>query len=322
VNGREEILKIIASTESPTRLHEVMSDVISNLDFQGGNALTGLASGQPDLDDMTRGLHNGDLIVIAGRPSSGKTALALNFAEHIAVAQNKSVAFFSLEMRRQDVALRLMSSRCRIDGQRLRKGMLSNAQVKCLMENAEVLFKAPLLIDDTPGLGFDDLADRAVGLKKNSSLQLLIVDSVNLMEPFADDAPYTRVARLCHSLKAMARTLDLPIVVTAQCSVPKEDLPKPRLTEIRESAALSEDADVVLLLHREEMRYSPGTTEFGDAKGYAELHVAKQRNGPTGRIDLFWQPEFTRFNPYSPNSAQSAGQGPQDAEDGATQGPF
>jgi len=281
----------------------ILSQVIQTLDFQGGHAITGLDTGYYELNDMTRGFQPGELIILAARPSVGKSALALNFAEHIAVDQNQPVAFFSLEMSREELALRLLSSRARVDGQKLRKGQLSTPEVHKIQEVAGYLYKAPLYIDDTPALRVLDLRAKARRLMAHHHVKFIIVDYLQLMSSPGAESRQVEVSNISRGLKALGRELRIPILAVAQLRRESEEHNRPRLSDLRESGAIEQDADVVMLIHREEMRYPVGTPQRAEHEGQAELIIAKQRNGPTGKVNLTWSWQCTRFESFSPLEA-------------------
>jgi replicative DNA helicase len=282
----------------------ILSQVMQTLDLQGGHQVTGLETGFADLDDSTRGLQPGEMIVLAARPSVGKSALALNIAEHVAVSKAQAVAFFSLEMSKEELALRLLSSRAEVNGQKLRKGMLSDAEVRRIQETADYLYQSPLYIDDTPSLRAIDLRAKARRLLLRHNIKLIIVDYLQLMSgPGADESRQVEVSNISRGLKAVARELRVPVLAVAQLRRESEEHNRPRLSDLRESGAIEQDADVVLLLHRESMRMTPGSEEQAQAMGEADLIIAKQRNGPTGTLKLVWQREFTRFRSWSPREA-------------------
>jgi len=281
----------------------ILSQVMQTLDLQGGHSVTGLDTGYYELNDMTRGFQPGELIILAARPSVGKSALALNFAEHVAVDQNQSVAFFSLEMSREELALRLLSSRARVDGQKLRKGQLSTPEVRKIQEVADFLYKAPLYIDDTPGLRVIDMRAKARRLMARYGIKLIICDYLQLMSAPGAESRQVEVSNISRGLKALARELRVPIIAIAQLRRESEEHNRPRLSDLRESGAIEQDADVVLLIHREEMKYAVGSDERAQVQGQAELLVAKQRNGPTGKVDLTWLRQFSRFESWSPREA-------------------
>ncbi|HUX00799.1 MAG: replicative DNA helicase [Phycisphaerae bacterium] len=279
----------------------ILSQVMQTLDFQGGRAITGLETGFYELDDMTRGLQKGEMIVLAARPSVGKSALALNLAEHIAVDLEKPVAFFSIEMSRESLALRLLSSRAKVDGQRLRKGTLTNDEAEHVRDAAARLYEVPLYIDDTPGLRIIDLRAKARRLLARHRIELVIVDYLQLMTTGQrEENRQVEVANISRGIKSLARELNIPVLAISQLRRESEERTQPRLSDLRESGAIEQDADVVMLLHREEMRHAQGSKEYEETKGKADLILAKQRNGPVGTIHLTWIWRYTRFEPLSP----------------------
>ncbi len=281
----------------------ILSQVLATLDLQGGQAVTGLETGYVDLDDKMRGLQPGELIILAARPSVGKSALALNIAEHVACDRGKPVAFFSLEMSKSELALRLLTSRAGIDGQKLRKGNLSDAEVQLVQQAAALLYECPLHIDDTPAIRVVDLRAKARRLLHRHEIQMVIVDYLQLMSAPRSENRQVEVASISRGLKALARDLNVPIVAMAQLRRETEEHKRPRLSDLRESGAIEQDADVVLLLHREQMRHAPGSREHDEAQGKAELIIAKQRNGPTGLVRLVWRAAQTRFESWAPHEA-------------------
>jgi len=280
-------------------VRSILSQIMQTLDLQGGRAVTGLETGFFELDDMTRGLQPGEMIVLAARPSVGKSALALNIAEHIAVDLDKPVAFFSIEMSKQELALRLLSSRARVDGQRLRKGNLSNPDVEKVKEAAARLYEVPLYIDDTAGLRVIDLRAKARRLAARHNIQLMVVDYLQLMSAPGAENRQVEVASISRGLKALARELGVPVLAISQLRRESEEHRRPRLSDLRESGAIEQDADVVMLLHRPELYLDPKSEEYKQVQGKAELLIAKQRNGPTGEIQLTWLRDQTRFESYS-----------------------
>ena len=285
-------------------VRSILSQVMQSLDLQGGRAITGLETGFYELDDLTRGLQDGEMIVLAARPSVGKSALALNIAEHVAVDLEKPVAFFSIEMSREALALRLLSSRAKVDGQKLRKGMLSNDEAAKVRDAASRLYEVPLYIDDQPGLRIIDLRAKARRLVARHKIELIIVDYLQLMTSGQrEENRQVEVANISRGLKSLARELHLPLLAISQLRRESEERNLPRLSDLRESGAIEQDADVVMLLHREEMRHRAGTPEYREAQGKADLIIAKQRNGPVGTIALTWMWQYTRFAPASPREA-------------------
>ena len=284
----------------------ILSHLMQVLDFQGGRAVTGVATGLSDLDDRTRGLQPSELIVLAARPSVGKSALALNIAEHVAVDRSEPVAFFSLEMSKEELALRLLSSRARADGQKLRKGMLSNAEAQRVREVGQFLYEAPLFIDDSAGLRVLDLRAKARRLYLRHNIKLIVVDYLQLMTSPGAESRQVEVATISRGLKGLARELKVPVLAVAQLRRPPPTQPRdeqPQLSDLRESGAIEQDADVVLMLDRKATRLKYGTPEYNEVAGEGELYIAKQRNGPTGLVKLTWMREFTRFESWSPREA-------------------
>jgi len=282
----------------------ILSQLMQTLDFQGGRAITGVETGLHDLDDRTRGLQPGEMIVLAARPSVGKSALAMNIAEHVACDKGVPVAFFSLEMSKEELALRLLSSRARVDGQRLRKGALSDGEAARVRDAGEYLYQTPLYIDDTPALRVLDLRAKARRLYLKHEIKLIIVDYLQLMTSPGSESRQVEVSNISRGIKALARELKVPVVAVAQLRRPAPNQPRegvvPQLSDLRESGAIEQDADVVLMLDREATRMKPGTPEYDAVAGQAELIIAKQRNGPTGLVKLTWLREYTRFESWSP----------------------
>ncbi|MBL7141350.1 MAG: replicative DNA helicase [Planctomycetes bacterium] len=311
-------------------LRSILTEVMQKIELVGGSGITGLPTGFMDLDDKTRGLQAGEFIVLAARPSVGKSALALNIAEHIAVNLNRGVAFFSLEMSKEELALRLISSRAEVDGQALRKGKVSTEKARFILDDVvnSVLKDAPLYIDDSAALRIIDLRAKARRLLARRNIELIIVDYLQLMTSPGAESRQVEVSNISRGLKALARELGVPVLAVAQLRRESEEHKRPRLSDLRESGAIEQDADVVLLLHRESMRHTPGSAEHTQHAGTAELIIAKQRNGPTDMLRLTWQREFTRFRTWSPREAAAgypmeqytvAGPAapPDDADDGA-----
>jgi len=285
----------------------VLADVMQKVDFIGKRAITGVPTGFADLDDKTRGLQPGEFIILAARPSVGKSALALNIAEHVAVDAELPMAFFSLEMSKSELVLRLLSSRAEVDGQQLRKGTVPREKARLIVQKvAPYISNKPLYIDDTPGLRVIDLRAKCRRLLARYNVKLVVVDYLQLMSSPGAENRQVEVSNISRGLKALARELDLPVLAVAQLRRESEEHKRPRLSDLRESGALEQDADVVLLLHREAMRQVPGTKEYDQVAGQAELIIAKQRNGPTDRLKLTWQREFTRFQTWSPREAPPA----------------
>ncbi|HEV3259105.1 MAG TPA: replicative DNA helicase [Gemmataceae bacterium] len=259
-------------------------------------AISGLPTGFVDLDEKTAGLQNSELIIIAARPSAGKTALAINIARHVAVEDEQPVFIVSLEQSRIELAERFLCCQARVDSHKLRKGHLSSEDMQKLIEAGGILRNTKLFIDDTPGLGMLRIAANARRLKLRHGIKLVVIDYLQLIEPDnRRESRQEQVSHLSRRLKFLARELALPVVALAQVNRTSEDRQdhKPRLADLRESGSLEQDADTVMILHRPEM-YEPGQHE-----GIVEVNVAKQRNGPTGEITLTFLKQFMRFENFA-----------------------
>jgi replicative DNA helicase len=269
--------------------------------YEKRGAVTGLPTGFVDLDRMTSGLHPAEMIVIAARPSMGKTALAMNIAEHVAMNVGKAVAVFSLEMSSQQLVQRLLCSRAKVDLQRVRNGFLSERDFPNLTAAAAKLAAAKMFIDDTPGLSIMELRAKARRMKSQYDIQLVVIDYLQLLRSTsrrAQDNRQLEISEISGGIKALAKELDLPIIVIAQLNRQPDARAKeggrPRLSDLRESGSIEQDADVVGLLVRPEY-YETDDDARQEKAGEAELILAKQRNGPTGDIALTFLKEYTRF---------------------------
>src|SRR5213596_1893756 len=265
-----------------TKLSEVLVESIKTIErlYEQKQAVTGVSTGFADLDALTAGLQPSDLIVVAGRPSMGKTALCLNIAEHAALRADVGVAIFSLEMSKEQLALRMLCSESRVDLKRVRTGHLSDREFPKLAMAAGRLADAPIFIDDTPALSVLELRAKARRLKRDPStkLGLIIVDYLQLMRSTeGKDNREQEISEISRSLKALAKELSVPVIALSQLNrqVESRNPPKPRLADLRESGAIEQDADVIAFIYREEVY-----VEDSDKKGVAEIIVAKQRNGP------------------------------------------
>lgn len=256
-------------------------------------AITGLSTGFAELDNILSGLQPSELVVIAGRPSMGKTALALNIAEHVGANEGKPVLIFSLEMSREQLAQRMLCSQATVDGQRLRRGNLSEADWQRLSHAIGRLSEAPIFIDDSPSATALDIRTRARRLKAEHGLSLIIIDYLQLVQGHGRvENRNQEIAEITRSLKTLARELEVPVISLAQLSRAVEATAdkRPLLSHLRESGEIEQSADVVAFIYREDY-YKPDT----ERRNIAEIIIAKQRNGPTGTIELMWQREYTRF---------------------------
>ncbi len=276
-------------------LKELIKSSIETIDalYQRKGFITGLATGFTELDQMLAGLQLSDFIVVAGRPAMGKSSLALGLAEHASVIQKIPVAIFSLEMSKEHLVQRMLCSHARINAHNVRTGMLSTSDWPKLTQAAGKLSEAPIFIDDTPGISILELRAKARRLRSRHGIGLLILDYLQLMEePSHSDNRQQEIAVISRNLKALARELQIPVVAVSQLSRAPErrETFRPRLSDLRESGAIEQDSDVVLMLFREEY-YNP--TE--ENQGIAEVIISKQRNGPTGTVKLAFIKEYTRF---------------------------
>ena len=261
--------------------------------------ITGISTGFTELDRMTNGLHEAEMIVIAARPSMGKTALAMNIAEHVAISSKLPVAVFSLEMSSQQLVQRLLCSRARVNLQKVREGFLAERDFPSLTAAASKLAEAEIFIDDTAGLSILELRAKARRLKAQKNIQLIVVDYLQLLKSTtrrAQDNRQLEISEISAGLKGLAKELKVPIIVLAQLNRQPEARSggKPRLSDLRESGSIEQDADLVGLLVRPEV-YEEDEDARAEKAGEAELIIAKQRNGPVGEVPLTFLKEFTRF---------------------------
>jgi len=272
--------------------------------------VTGLSTGYYTLDEKTCGLQDGEMIIIAGRPSMGKTSLALNIAEHIGVMEKAPVAIFSLETGRQQLAERFLCSSSEIDAQKVRKGMLDTEHYEALRDACGELSEAPIYIDDTSSLTPLGLRAKARRLKSQRGIRCIIVDYLQLMHLGTSriESRQQEITTISRYIKALARELNIPVVVLSQLNRSPEGREghRPRMSDLRESGSIEQDADVVMLLHREDY-YHRGEKDY-ESDNKAELIIAKQRNGPTGNVELIFREKFTRFENAS-YAEQPAGGG-------------
>jgi replicative DNA helicase len=280
-------------------LKEVIKDSIEAIDrlYQKKSHVTGIPSGFIDFDIKTAGLQSSDLIVIAGRPSMGKSALALGIAEYVGVIEKIPVAFFSLEMSKEQLVQRLLCAHAKVDAHKVRTGYLSPSDWPRLTAAAGKLSESPIFIDDTPAISVMELRAKARRLKSHHDIQLIILDYLQLMRGSTSiENRQQEISEISRSLKSLARELNVPIITISQLSraVERRDDHRPQLSDLRESGAIEQDADVVVLILREEY-YNPTP----DNQGIAEIIIAKQRNGPVGSISLAFIKEYTRFENLS-----------------------
>ena len=277
-------------------LHDAMERIDARM--RGEHTQGGVDTGFTDLDAMTGGLHNGELIVLAARPSMGKTAFAMNIAEFVSVTSRVPVLFISLEMSAIELADRLLCSYAKVNGHQLRNGTISKEDRMRLVEKAGEISSAPLFVDDSPGRTVTEIAAAARRIaRREGRLGLIVIDYLQLCEPDNPKDPrQEQVARMTRRLKGLAREMQVPIICLAQLNrqteAGKDNIP--RLSHLRESGAIEQDADVVMFVHREEY-YQTNDDDRQRLAGQAELIISKQRNGPIGDIKLAWKKDYTRF---------------------------
>ena len=297
--------KIFAVTEkkisgSVIPLQDLLQEAYDLIESRDGAHITGLPTGYHELDDLLCGLQKSEMIIIAGRPSMGKTSFALNIAEHIGADHGKPVVIFSLEMSKQQLVERFLCSRGRVDLQRVRKGTISTNEYERLRDACSELFHQPIFIDDTAGLTPLMIRAKCRRLKSQHDIQCVLIDYLQLMTLGGKtESRQQEVSTMSRYLKALARELDIPVVVLSQLNRSPEGREghRPRMSDLRESGSIEQDADVVMLLHREDY-YHKGEEDWED-KNTAEIIIAKQRNGPTGSVKLYFESEFTRFETLS-----------------------
>jgi replicative DNA helicase len=259
-----------------------------------GSMVTGLPTGFRDLDKMLAGLHPSNLLIVAARPGMGKSSLALNIAQNAAIHHDAPVALFTLEMSREEVVSRMLCAAGRIDSQRLRSGQLSESDFTKLSNAASILYKKPIFVDDSPGLTVTEIRAKCRRMRRRPGLGLVVIDYLQLMQGSGQENRQQEIAVISRSLKNLARELDVPVIALSQLnrSMEQREDKRPRLSDLRESGSLEQDADVVMFIYRHEY-YHP---EAQETKGIAEVAVAKHRQGATGRIDMTFLPEFTLFS--------------------------
>jgi len=310
--AREEVARFVDEAEqaiyqiaekktraSFTRVGDMITETFRQIEqlYERKEMVTGVPTGFTDLDRMTAGLQPSDLIIVAGRPSMGKTSFCLNIAEHVAIEKGIGVAVFSLEMSKEQLVLRMLCSQARVDLSKVRTGFLAQKDFPRLAEAAGRIHDAPIYVDDTPALSALEVRAKSRRLKrtKEANLGLIIVDYLQLMRGSSgrDDSREQEISQISGSLKALAKELRVPVIALSQLNrqVESRQPPKPRMADLRESGAIEQDADVIAFIYRDEV-YNPQSTEN---KGKAEIIIAKQRNGPIGDVELTFLHEYTRF---------------------------
>lgn len=300
-NAERKIMEIshLGSTGQTYDLVEALNQAFDRIDYRsqkGGDTTSGIGTGFTELDEKTAGLHKNELIILAARPSVGKTALALNLIRHMITEEAVPVFFVSLEMARIELAERLLCAQSKVNSHNLRKGHLSADDLQKLIEAGETLRKAKLFIDDTPSQTMLRIAANARRLKKRHGIGFVAIDYLQLIEPESRREPrQEQVAQISRRLKFLARELEIPVMALAQVNRSSEDRQdnRPRLADLRESGSIEQDADTCFILHRL-------PREEGQGDDQMELIIAKQRNGPTGELLMTYKKSFMRFENYTP----------------------
>lgn len=288
-------------------LSELINLNIDKLEEQQGKegGLSGLSTGYTKLNSITSGLQQSDLIILAARPSMGKTAFALNLARNVALEENKPVAIFSLEMSNEQLSMRLLTSEARIDSNRLRTGFISQEDWQNATDAAGILNEMPIFIDDTPNISAMEIRAKSRKLyQKHGEIGLIIIDYLQLMKaPFKSDRRDLEIAEISRSLKALAKELNVPVIALSQLNRMLEQRPdkRPRLSDLRESGALEQDADIVAFIYRDEVYNKEADNP---KKGTAEIIISKNRNGATGTAFMHFIGQYTRFEELSPDLYQ------------------
>ncbi len=313
--GKESVDTILESTEKQifdlvqsrgssdfVPINQIVINALERIEASAktkGN-VTGHATGFLDLDYKTAGMQPSDLVLIAARPSMGKTAFVLNIAEYMAFHDHKCVAIFSLEMSKEQLVNRLFSLESRVDAQQLRTGELKDSDWEKLVESAGVIGSSKLIIDDTASISITEMRSKCRKFKLEHGLDVVIIDYLQLMTGSGkrQEGRQQEVSEISRSLKAMARELQVPVLALSQLSRAVEQRPdkRPMLSDLRESGAIEQDADVVMFIYRDDYY-----NKDSERKGIAEIIIAKQRNGPIGTVDLVWLPEYTKFANYKRN---------------------
>jgi replicative DNA helicase len=295
---------------SAASLRDLLQEAVNALERNAGKHVTGVPTGFDELDEMLSGLQRGEMVILAARPSMGKTALALNIAEHMA-ANSGGVGFFSLEMGKQQLVQRILCAKGGVDGQKLRKNMLSRDEWQRILGACDALRSTPIYIDDTPGLTLLQMRSKARRMKEKFGIEAIVIDYLQLMSAGTRvESRQVEVSEISRGVKAMARELDVPVICLSQLNRQAEGREghRPRMSDLRESGSIEQDADVVMMLHREAYyhKQDPNWEEANPNRAnVAEVIVAKQRNGPTGTVELLWDSRSTAFR----NLAPAAGRG-------------
>ncbi len=283
-------------------IKQILPGTIDRLDelYNSDSEITGLPSGFDDLDRMTAGLQAGDLVIVAGRPSMGKTSFAMNIAEHAAIGVGVPTAVFSMEMSAEQLSFRLISSLGRVNQSHLRTGRFSDEDWSRINAAVSIMSQAKLFIDDTPAMSPTEIRARSRRLKREHGLGLIVLDYLQLMKVAGNsENRATEISEISRSLKALAKELEVPVIALSQLnrSVEQRTDKRPVMSDLRESGAIEQDADLIAFIYRDEV-YNKETMR----KGIADIIIAKQRNGPTGEVPLTFLGEYTKFENFAPAS--------------------
>ncbi|MCX5830956.1 MAG: replicative DNA helicase [Deltaproteobacteria bacterium] len=278
-------------------LKNIIKDTFKTIEnlYEKKNLITGVPTGFARLDDLTSGLQKSELIIVAGRPSMGKTAFALNLARHAAVEMGLPVAVFSLEMSKEQLALRMLAADAKVDSQRLRRGLVGETDWPKLTTAAGRLSEAPIFIDDTPAITVLEMKAKARRLKAENGLEMVVLDYLQLMRASGRrDSREQEISEISRSLKALAKELNVPVIALSQLNRKVEDRTnrRPQMADLRESGAIEQDADVIAFIYRDEVY---NKSEDNPEKGIAEIIIGKQRNGPVGTVKLAFLEQYTSF---------------------------
>jgi len=291
-----------------TRIKELLWPTMERIEAlsKGGKNITGVPSGFSDLDEITSGFQPSELVIVAARPAMGKTSFCLNLAQHAAIEHNIPIAFFSLEMSKESLVQRLLTSEARIDAQRLRKGMLRDDDFPRLARAAGILSSAPIYIDDSASITLLEMRSRARRLKVDAGVGLVIIDYLQLIQGPTSENRQQEISQISRSLKALAKELAVPVIALSQLSRAPEqrtgESKRPQLSDLRESGAIEQDADLVMFIFRPEVYEGPTDKDGNSLEGRSEVIVGKQRNGPIGTVNLYFHKSYTRFESYSARS--------------------
>lgn len=288
-----------SKTEGPVNIKNFLAKTMDRIDtlFHANTPITGMPTGYHDFDEMTSGLQPADLVIVAGRPSMGKTTLAMNMAEHVAIKSRAPVLIFSMEMPGEAIVMRLLSSLCRIDQLRIRTGKLADEDWPRISSTVSMLSEAPFFIDDTPAMSPAEIRARARRLtKEQGPLGLIVVDYLQLMQvPGYNENRTAEISEISRSLKSLAKELNVPVLALSQLnrSLEQRADKRPVMSDLRESGAIEQDADLIVFIYRDEVY-----NENSQDKGTAEIIIAKQRNGPIGKVRLTFLGQFTCFENF------------------------